>query len=154
MSVMSHSHSQCVLTFIQQIRQWLQWHGGAGKNWSANRKTLSIVDGLMKGKSCVKQPVEIYSKMYYTLWVKPDMPCNSKDSSISSLHDQIEKKFMAELQEIRDEVMHVHDEQSSTSKNTTSIGEDDEEMYPDGTHKRYEVCPSLVHHYSAHQIPF
>ncbi|KIM55582.1 hypothetical protein SCLCIDRAFT_10945 [Scleroderma citrinum Foug A] len=145
MSVMSHSHSQCVLTFIQQIWQWLRWHSGAGKNWSANRKTLSIVDGLMKGKSCVKQPVEIYSKMYYTLWVKPDMPCNSKDSSISSLHDQIEKKFMAELQEIQDEVMRVHDEQSSTSKNTMSIGEDDEEMYPDGTHKSniQQCAPAL-----------
>jgi len=107
----------------------------------------------MKGKSCVKQPVEIYSKMYYTLRVKPDMPCDSKDSSISNLCDQIKKKFRAELQEIQDEVMRVHNEQSSTSKNSTSIAEDDEETYPDDMRKRYEVS-HLVHCYSAHQIPF
>jgi len=94
----------------------------------------------MKGKSRVKQPVEIYSKMYYTSQVKPDMPCDSKDSSISNLPDQIEKKFRAEPQEIRDEVMRVHDEQSSTSKNSTSIAEDDEETYPDDTCKRYMKC--------------
>ena len=94
----------------------------------------------MKGKSCVKQPVEIYSKMYYTLRVKPDMPCDSKDSSISNLCDQIKKKFRAELQEIQDEVMRVHNEQSSTSKNSTSIAEDDEETYPDDMCKRYMKC--------------
>lgn len=78
--------------------------------------------------------------MYYTSQVKPDMPCDSKDSSISNLHDQIEQKFRAEPQEIQEEVMCIHDEQSSLiSKNSMAFAEDEEETYPDTdveTHKR------------------
>ena len=54
-----------VLTFTKQLRQWLQWHAGAGKNCAANRKTLKIMDNLVTGKTRAKHPVEIYSKLYY-----------------------------------------------------------------------------------------
>jgi len=54
-----------VLTFAKQLRQWLRWHAGAGKNCAANRKTLKIVDDLVTGKTRAKHPVEIYSKLYY-----------------------------------------------------------------------------------------
>ena len=63
----------------------------------------------MKGKSCVKQPGEIYSKMYYTSRVKPDIV----DTNISSIRDQIEQKFKAESSEIHDEVMRIHNEQKA-----------------------------------------
>ncbi|KIM60070.1 hypothetical protein SCLCIDRAFT_26860 [Scleroderma citrinum Foug A] len=89
----------------QQLRQWLRWHAGAGKNRSANRKTLTIVDGLIK--------------------IKSDSPVNATDAKISTLREQIEKKFRVEPQEIQDEVMRIHNEQT-TSKNT-SLAEDEEE---------------------------
>ncbi|KAI6146259.1 hypothetical protein BKA82DRAFT_4356660 [Pisolithus tinctorius] len=106
----------------QQLRQWLRWHAGAGKNWAANRKTLTIIDGLMKAKTRIKKLLEIYSKMYYTSQVKPDI---STDSNISSLCDQIDKKFRVEPQEIRDEVMCIHNEQH-TSRKTPPTESDDE----------------------------
>ncbi|KAL4063756.1 hypothetical protein J3A83DRAFT_4378402 [Scleroderma citrinum] len=99
----------------QQLWQWLWWHAGAGKNRSANRKMLTIINGLMKGKTHIK-PLEIYSKMYYTSQVKPKIAGNSTDFNISNLHDHIEKKFRAEPQEIQDEVMCIHNKQS-ISKN-------------------------------------
>ena len=106
---------------------------GAGKNRSANRKTLSIVDGLIKSKTCAKQPLEIYSKMYYTSRVKPNSPVNTTnvtDTKISTLHKQIEKKFREEPPEIQDEVMCIHSEQTA-GKNTSinvSVAEDDEDF--------------------------
>ncbi|KIO12149.1 hypothetical protein M404DRAFT_7021 [Pisolithus tinctorius Marx 270] len=106
----------------QQLRQWLRWHMGAGKNRAANRKTLTIIDGLMKAKTRVKKPLEIYSKIYYTLRVKPNI---STDSNISSLCDQIDKKFRVEPQEIQDEVMRIHNKQH-TSRKTPPTESDDE----------------------------
>ena len=95
---------------------------GAGKNRSANRKTLSIVDGLIKSKTCAKQPLEIYSKMYYTSRIKPDSPVDmtdATDTNISTFREQIKKKFRVEPQEIQDKVMRIYSEQTtgtSTSK--------------------------------------
>ena len=103
---------------------------GAGKNRPANRKTLTILDGLIKGKMRVKQPLKIYSKMYYTLQVKHNNPLDSTDTTIVSIHGQIENWFKAEPQEIQDEVMHVHMEQT-TSKNDKSVAEDEEDAYLD-----------------------
>ncbi|KAL4079986.1 hypothetical protein V8B97DRAFT_2020727 [Scleroderma yunnanense] len=100
---------------VTKHQQWLWWHAGAGKNRSANRKMLTIINGLMKGKTHIK-PLEIYSKMYYTSQVKPKIAGNSTDFNISNLHDHIEKKFRAEPQEIQDEVMCIHNKQS-ISKN-------------------------------------
>ena len=65
----------------------------------------------MKGKTRFKQPGEIYSKIYYTSRVKPDIV----DTNISSIRDQIEQKFKAESSEIRDEVMRIHNEQKAES---------------------------------------
>ncbi|KAI5992360.1 hypothetical protein F5J12DRAFT_897249 [Pisolithus orientalis] len=98
---------------VTKCQQWLCWHMGAGKNWAANRKTLTIIDSLMKAKTHIKKLLEIYSKMYYTSQVKPDI---STDSNISSLHDQIGKKFRVEPQEIQDEVMHIHNKQHTSRK--------------------------------------
>ncbi|KAI6046829.1 hypothetical protein EDC04DRAFT_2887686 [Pisolithus marmoratus] len=64
--------------------------------------------------------------MYYTSWVKPDI--NSKESNISNLHIEIDKKFQTEPQETQDEVMCIHKEQSSDSKNVAMV-EDDEKAY-------------------------
>jgi len=75
----------------------------------------------MKGKTHVKQPVEIYSKMYYTSRVKPNIVGNSTDTNISSIRDRIEQKFKAESSEIRDEVMRIHNKQK-----TKSVAEDEE----------------------------
>jgi len=97
-------------------------------NRSANRKSLDVLDRLMKGKSCVKRPVEIYSKMYYTSHVKPNNSLDSLAQNICSLHGHIEKKFKDEPQEIRDEVMRVHSEQSN-SKNDTSILKDEDQAH-------------------------
>ena len=77
---------------------------------------LSIIDGLIKSKTCAKQPLEIYSKMYHTSQVKSDSPVNVTDANISTLCKQIEKKFRVEPQEIQDKVMCIHSEQT-TSKN-------------------------------------
>ena len=120
-----------VLTFAKQIQQWLRWHAGAGKNRAANRKTLKIVDDLVTGKTRAKHPVEIYSKLYYPSRVKPDMACDSQDSNISGVRDQIKKWFEAESPEIREEVMRIYKEQSRASQKTTFTAEDDEETYPD-----------------------
>ena len=95
---------------------------------AANRKTLDVLDGLMKGKSRAKRPVEIYSKMYYALRVKPDNSLDSPAQNICGLRRHIEKKFKDEPQEIRDEVMPVHSEQSS-SKNNTSVFEDEDQAH-------------------------
>jgi len=66
------------------------------KNRAANRKSLDVLDGLMKGKSCTKRPVEIYSKMYYALQVKPNNSLNSPAQNICGLRGHIEKKFKVE----------------------------------------------------------
>jgi len=50
----------------------------------------------MKGKTRAKQPLEIYSKMYYTLRVKHDNPLNSADMTIASIRGQIKKRFRTE----------------------------------------------------------
>ena len=92
---------------------------------------FNIVDDLMKGKTHAKQPEEIYSKMYYTSRVKPNMACDSQDPKISSIRDQIKKQFKAEPQEIQDEVMRICDEQSSSGQETRSTVADDEKTYPD-----------------------
>ena len=111
---------------MQQIWQWLHWHSKGRKNRSANRKTLNILDSLMKGKSHAKQPVEIYSKMYYTLWVKLDNSLNSLTQNICSLHRQIEKKFKDEPQEIQDKIMCIHCEQSSSKNDMLVLEEEDQ----------------------------
>jgi len=85
----------------------------------------------MKGKTRVEQPVEIYSKMYYTSRVKPDIACDSQDSKISSVRDRIMKRFKAEPPEIQDKVMRIADVQSSINQKTRSTVADDEETYPD-----------------------
>ena len=113
---------------MQQIWQWLHWHSKGRKNRAANRKTLDVLDRLMKGKSRAKWPVEIYSKMYYTSQVKPDNSLDSPAQNICGLRRHIEKKFKDEPQEIRDEVMPVHSEQSS-SKNDTSVFEDEDQAH-------------------------
>ena len=113
---------------MQQIRQWLRWHSKGRKNRAANRKTLDVLDGLMKGKSCAKQLVEIYSKMYYTSRVKPNNSLNSPAQNICGLHRHIEKKFKDKPQEIQDEVMCIHSEQSS-SKNNTLVFEDKDQAH-------------------------
>ena len=101
---------------------------GAGKNRSANRKMLSIVDSLIKSKTHAKQPLEIYSKMYYTSHVKSVNATNAADTNISTLREQIEKKFRAEPQEIQDEVMRIHSEQTTGKKasKNMSVAEDEE----------------------------
>ena len=71
--------------------------------------------------------------MYYTSCVKPNSPVNATnttDTKISTLHEQIKKKFREEPQEIQDEVMRIHSEQTA-SKNTSinaSVAEDDEDF--------------------------
>jgi len=115
-----------------------------------------MVDDLMKGKTHVKQLVEIYSKMYYTLQVKPDMACDSQDSKISSVHDRIMKQFKAEPQEIQDEVMRICDVQSSISQKTRSTIADDEETYPDvdvDTRIRFLMHHLLGSVLRRHQLP-
>jgi len=111
---------------VQQIWQWLRWHLKGRKNRSANRKTLNILDSLMKGKSHMKWPVEIYSKMYYASWVKPDNSLDSLAQNISSLRKQIEKEFKDEPQEVQDEVMHIHSEQSSSKNNMLVLDDEDQ----------------------------
>jgi len=113
---------------VQQIQQWLRWRSKGRKNRAANRKSLDVLDGLMKGKSHTKQPVEIYSKMYYMSWVKPDNSLDSPAQNIYSLRRHIEKKFKDKPQEIQDEVMCIHSEQSS-SKNNTLVFEDKDQAH-------------------------
>ncbi|KAL4062636.1 hypothetical protein V8B97DRAFT_1877638, partial [Scleroderma yunnanense] len=105
------------------------WHAGAEKNRNTNRKMLSIIDDLIKSNTCAKQLLEIYSKMYYTSQVKPGHPLDLKDTNISSLWQQIKKQFEAKPQQICNEVMCIHKEQT-ISKNTP-IEKDDEEACPD-----------------------
>ena len=90
---------------------------------------MDVVDDLIKVNTHIKQPVEIYSKMYYISRVKPKLPLDSTNSTnISTLFQQTEKKFKVEPKEIQDEVMHIHKEQI-TSKNSTAVTKDDEETY-------------------------
>ena len=91
---------------------------------------LTILDGLIKGKTQVKQLLEIYSKMYYTSWVKHNNPLDSTDMTIASICGQIKNWFKAEPQEIQDEVMRIHMEQT-ISKNDKSVAEDKEDAYLD-----------------------
>ena len=114
-----------MLTLTQQLQQWLQWHAGAGKNRSANKKIMDVVDDLIKLNTCIKQLLEIYSKMYYTSWVKPEIPLDSMDTNISMLCQQTERKFKMEPKEIQDEVMRIHKKQI-TSKNSIAVAKDDE----------------------------
>ena len=94
-------------------------------NRAANRMSLDVLNGLMKGKRHTKQLVEIYSKMYYSSWVKPDNSLNLPAQSICDLRRQIEEKFKDEPQEILDEVMRIHSEQSS-SKDITLVEDEDQ----------------------------
>jgi len=103
-----------------------------------------MVDDLMKGKTRVKQPVEIYSKMYYTSRVKPDIACDSQDSKSSSIRNQIMKRFKAEPPEIQDEVMRIADAQSSINQKTRSTVANDEETYLDVD---VDTCIRLVMRY-------
>ena len=82
----------------------------------------------MKGKRCAKRPVEIYSKMYYSSQIKPDNSLDLPAQSICDLCRQlIEEKFKDEPQEILDEVMHVHSEQSNSKDDT--LVEDEDQAY-------------------------
>ena len=129
---------------IQQLRQWLQWHAGAGRNRSANRRVTDVVDDLIKANTRIKHPVEIYSKKYYTSRVKPDL--DSTDTNISALRQQIERKFKSESKEIQDEVMRIHEEQI-TNKDSAIVTKDDEEAYLDigvEARQRFESYP--LHH--------
>jgi len=66
--------------------------------------------------------------MYYTSHVKSVNVTNATDTNISTLHEQIEKKFRAEPQEIQDKVMHIHSEQTTSKKasKNVSVAEDKE----------------------------
>ena len=71
--------------------------------------------------------------MYYTSCVKPDSPVDATDATdtnISTLCEQIEKKFRAEPQEIQDEVMHIYSEQTTGKSVSKSVpaAEDTEEI--------------------------
>ena len=57
----------------KQIRRWMHWHNGAGDNHAANNKTAKIMNGLLKSKTRVKKPWELYSKKYYTSRVQQEM---------------------------------------------------------------------------------
>ncbi|KAI6148869.1 hypothetical protein BKA82DRAFT_133466 [Pisolithus tinctorius] len=109
---------------VTKCQQWLHWHAGAGKNWAANRKTLTIINSLMKAKTHIKKPLEIYSKMYSTLWVKPD---TSTDSNISSLHNQIDKKLHLSSPYILTlvEFMCIHNEQHTSRKMPPTESDDE-----------------------------
>ena len=104
----------------------------------------------MKANTRIKRPVEIYSKKYFTSWVKPDL--DSMDTNISTLRQQIERKFKAESKEIQDEVMRIHEEQI-TNKDSTIVAKDDEEAYLEinvEAHQRFEsytlhhLCAALI----------
>jgi len=72
------------------------------------------------------------------------MACDSQDSKISSVCDQIMKRFKAEPPKIQDEVMRITDAQSSINQKARSTVTDDEETYPDvdvDTHIRF-----VMHH--------
>jgi len=59
------------------------------------------------------------------------MACDSQDSNISGVHNQIKKQFETESPEIQEEVMRIYKEQSRTSQKTMFTAGDDEETYPD-----------------------
>ena len=86
---------------------------------------MDVLNGLMKGKRRAKRPVKIYSKMYYSSRVKPDNSLDLPAQSICDLRGQIEEKFKDEPQEILDEVMRIHSEQSS-SKDVTLVEDEDQ----------------------------
>jgi len=65
--------------------------------------------------------------MYYSSWVKPDNSLDLPAQSICGLRGQIEEKFKDEPQEILDEVMRVHSEQSSSKDDM--LVEDEDQAY-------------------------
>ncbi|KIJ18408.1 hypothetical protein PAXINDRAFT_8653 [Paxillus involutus ATCC 200175] len=73
----------------KQLRQWMQWHSGAGNNRSANKKTDSLVEDLMKPKTRVKKPWEIYVKIYYKARVKNWVATSSSIVTSPEIQEEI-----------------------------------------------------------------
>ncbi|KAI6100665.1 hypothetical protein EV401DRAFT_1894504 [Pisolithus croceorrhizus] len=136
----------------QQLRQWLRWHAGAGKNRAINRKTYQLVDKLLKPKACINKDWEIYAKVYYHSWVKPKIE-GSMTMNISTLRQKIKDAFESESQEIQDEIFRMKEEQvvaASTSRDGGKEGviddEDDSIIDPKICQLNIEQCgPALQH---------
>ncbi|KAI6096534.1 hypothetical protein EDD16DRAFT_1527957 [Pisolithus croceorrhizus] len=141
-----------LLNTLQQLRQWLCWHAGAGKNRAINRKTYQLVDKLLKPKAHVNKDWEIYAKVYYHSRVKPKIE-GSMTMNISTLRQKIKDAFESESQEIQDEIFRMKEEQvvaASTSRDGGKEGviddEDDSIIDPKICQLNIEQCgPALQH---------
>ncbi|KAI5999768.1 hypothetical protein F5J12DRAFT_784546 [Pisolithus orientalis] len=76
--------------------------------------------------------------MYYTSWVKPNNI--STNSNISSLCDQINKKFRVEPQEIQDKVMHIHNKQHTVLMGGPDLVDAEEQCVIASLHIRKNRC--------------
>ena len=88
-------------------------HARARQNCSANSKTLAVVNQLLKHKTHIKKPCEIYSKLYYVTHIQPAI---KPRTPITDVNKKIHKMFEGETPEIWAEILRLSDQQCSDKK--------------------------------------
>ncbi|KAF8436058.1 hypothetical protein L210DRAFT_876247, partial [Boletus edulis BED1] len=113
--------SKAVLTRQQQLRRWMHWHAGAGRNRTVNNKTAKIINDLLKPKTRMKKPWEVYSKIYYKTRIQPQI---SAGMPIADVNKKIREMFESETAEIRVEVFRLCEEQKQDMRKRAAEGEE------------------------------
>jgi hypothetical protein len=110
----------------KQIQAWMRWNNGAGDNRAANNKTAKIINDLLKPKTRLKKPWEIYSKKYYTLRVQQEVEAGTP---IVDVNKKIRDMFENESPEIQEEIYELQkaDVKKKRSRSTSGQAESDED---------------------------
>ncbi|KAH7917467.1 hypothetical protein BV22DRAFT_1135383 [Leucogyrophana mollusca] len=112
----------------KQIRQWMRWHAGSGRNRSANKMSTGIVDNLLKPKTHVNKPWEIYAKIYYKDRVKDKT--NVAGGGIVAVRQSIQQAFENESEDIKNEVENIRVQQVEAARKNKKKGK---QSTPDAT---------------------
>ena len=129
-----------VLKRQKQLRAWMHWHAGAGQNRSANSKTATIVNDLLKPKTRTKKLWEIYSNLYYSTRIQPAIEVGTP---IADVNKKIREMYENESPEIQEEVVRISEQQKKDSKKKKSQRKDESDE-SDDDREDVKMDPSVL----------
>lgn len=128
----------------KQLRAWMHWHAGARQNRSVNSKTTSVVNALLKPKTRIKKPWEIYSKHYFSLRIQPTIPAGTP---IAEVNKKIRQLFEDESAEIKEEIHALYEQQKQGLQRQRSHDKEGESDKSDDVKEDVKLDPSVIRRY-------
>lgn len=130
-----------ILKRQKQLHAWMHWHAGAGQNCSVNSKAVSVVNALLKPKTHIKKPWEIYSKRYFSTRIQPAIPAGTPITEVSG---RIRQLFEDESAEIKEKIYTLYEQQKQDHKRQGSHDEEGESDESDNSQEDIKLDPSVV----------